>query len=253
MSANTAMDGLDDTSHGMDEVAVARGIAVDATAEAAAGAAHITRGVDATIVADRLATLSDVVGVAGVTDIAEGAELISTAEDVEAVSAVVGLMSVGDLDRGLELGRLSGEIRVISDVIGTLRMPVIAAVLSNRGRRLQNIAVDVLLRAAATRSLSKLIDATGQRISEMGEQEMDEGALRLAAADITASRAAELGAMGMEAGLQGIEELEAAGDELDFARSLSNEGISDIAEGSAELGSAETMHQVAQRIDKKRK
>src|SRR4051812_34372071 len=102
--ANIAMDGLDDTALGAEEVSTARRIAAGATLEVAAGAAHLTRAVDATIVADRLSSLSDVVGAAGVRDVAEGAELLSTSEDVEAVSAVVGLMSLGDLDRGLELG-----------------------------------------------------------------------------------------------------------------------------------------------------
>lgn len=98
--------------------------------------------------------------------------MLMASEDVEAMSALVGLMSLGDLDRGLELGRMAGELGTISDVVDTLEMPVLSAVLGDRGRRLQEIAVDVILRAAATQGLADLMDATGQQLAEMGIEEI---------------------------------------------------------------------------------
>ena len=86
-----------------------------------------------------------VVGEAGVDDLAEGAELLMAADDVDAMSAAVGLMGVGDLERGLELGRLAGELQTIGDVVDALEMPVLSAVLGDRGWRLQQIAVDVII------------------------------------------------------------------------------------------------------------
>jgi len=89
-------------------------------------------------------------------------------DDVQAISAAVGLMSVGDLERGLELGRMAGEMQTIADVVASMEMPVLAAVLGDRGMRLQEIGADVILRAASERSLAALMQATGLQIAEMG-------------------------------------------------------------------------------------
>ena len=166
---------------------------------------------DAEVVADRLATLSDLVGVAGVNDISEGVELLSASDDVDAMSAMVGLMSLGDVERGLELGRVAGELMTIANVVDELDMPILSAVLDDRGMQLQNIATDVILRAAAERSLASLMAATGQQIGEMGEVEIEEGVLRTAASDIAAERSAELAAAGVGLAVRGAVEAEAAG------------------------------------------
>jgi hypothetical protein len=110
---------------------------------------------------------------------------------------------------------------------------------------LQGIAVDVLLRAAATRSLARLVDATGLRLAEMGEEEIDEGALRLAAADMAADRAAELGAAGLAASMAGVADLEIAADDAYLARGLAREGVAEVATGAAELGAAQTVADMA--------
>ena len=139
------------------------------------------------MVANRLAVLSGVVATAGATDLAEGTELLAAADDVRTMSAVVGLMSLGDLERGLEVGRVAGELGTISEVVKGLRMPILALMLSDRGAQLQRIATDTILRAAATRSLAKIMAATGQQIGEL-----EEGVLRVVAAEIAAERSAEL-------------------------------------------------------------
>ena len=160
-AVDTALDGLDEVDAGLDALEIAGDVAAVAGAEAMAAASDLTRAVDAEVVADRLGTLADVVGAAGVTDVAEGAELLMASEDVGAMGAAVGLMSLGDLDRGLELSRIAGELQTLSDVVDTLEMPVLSAVLNDRGLLLQEISVDVILRAAAERSLSALMEATG--------------------------------------------------------------------------------------------
>ena len=197
------------------------------------------------MVADRLSTLADVVADAGVDDLVEGAELLMASDDVQAMSAAVGLMSLGDLDLGLELSRMAGELQTLSDVVYTLEMPVLAAVLGDRGQSLQEIGADVILRAAAERSLSALMEATGLQIAELGEGEMDEGALRLAASDLAAERAGELAAAGLLLGLRGEAELEDAADDADLAADIAAEGVAEIAEGAADLGAAGTMGDVA--------
>ena len=102
--------------------------------------AYQTRAVDAAVVADRLSTLSEIVETAGIDDISQGADLLAHSEDVAAMSAIVGLMSYSDIERGLELARMAGELRAISDVTHALEMPVLTAVLADRGERLQQVA-----------------------------------------------------------------------------------------------------------------
>lgn len=152
-----AEQGIMDMAEGSDDLDFADDLAATAAAEAMAGASDLTRAVDAEIVADRLATLSGVVAAAGVNDIGQGAELIMTSADVEAMSATVGLMTLDDLDKGLELGRLAGELQTLGNVVSELEMPVLSAVLGDRGLRLLEIATDTILRAAATRSLAELM------------------------------------------------------------------------------------------------
>ena len=150
-----AVDGELDMAIGADELDDARDVAAVGVVAAAAAASDLTRAVDAEVVADRLATLSDLVGVAGVNDISEGVDLLSASDDVDAMSAMVGLMSLGDVERGLELGRVAGELMTIANVVDELDMPILSAVLDDRGMQLQDIATDVILRAAAERSLAQ--------------------------------------------------------------------------------------------------
>ena len=99
--------------------------------------------------------LSDIVGLAGVVDVAEGVDMLLKGGDVRAMGAIVSLMSREELDRGLELARLAGELRTIGDVVGLLDMPVLSDFLAERGMRLQEVAVDQLLRFTGTRWLAR--------------------------------------------------------------------------------------------------
>jgi hypothetical protein len=203
-----------------------------------ASASDITRAVDAEVVADRLAKLSDVVAAAGVNDLGQGADLLSVSDDVETVSAVVGLMSLGDLERGLQLGRLAGELKTISSVVAAMKMPILSAVLEDRGAMLQGIARDVILRGAATRALSQTIAATGAHLAQMGLDEMDEGELRIAAASIAAERSQELMAAGLVLGARGAVEAAVASEAAGVARAEAEAGLAEVAVGAAELGEA---------------
>lgn len=140
------------------------------------------------------------------------------------MSSLVSLMSLGGVERGLELGHLAGELSTIANVVDALEMPVLAAVLDDRGEQIQNIAVDVILRAAAERWLAQLMAATGQQIGELGAEEIDEGLLRTAASEIAAERSTELA----EAG-------------ADLADEMVEAGVADVTAGAAELGAADAM------------
>ena len=119
-------------------------------------------------------------------------------------------MSKEELERGLELARLAGELWTVSDVVGVLDMPVLAEFLEERGMRLQEIAVDQLLRFTGTRALAGAIKEAGQDIEAMGEQEVAEGAVRVAVSDAAAERSAELSAASDALAARGVDELATA-------------------------------------------
>ena len=87
------------------------------------------------------------------------------------------------------------------------------------------------------------------QIAELGENEMDEGALRLAASQLAADRASELAAAGLLKGLQGEAELAMAAEDAELAADLAAEGVAGVAAGSAELGAAAAMEDVADALD----
>ena len=214
----------------------------------AVAASDLTRAVDAAVVADRLSTLSGIVETAGIDDISQGADLLAHSEDVEAMSAIVGLMSYGDLERGLELARMAGELRAISDVTDALKMPVLTAVLADRGERLQQVAVEVILQAAATRSLSHVIADTGRMIGDLGENEIDEGVVRIAASEAAAQRAEELAAASDLLAARGTVAAGVAVTAGDMVREMVVEGASDLAAGAADMASSEELDDLAQTL-----
>jgi hypothetical protein len=97
--------------------------------------------------------------------------------------------------------------------------------------------------------LSQTIAATGQQLGRMGVEEMDEGALRLAAADAAAGRAGELAAASEMLGVRGVAEVAVAQSAADAARQLAAEGIAEVAVGAAGLGAAETLEAVSEQLD----
>jgi hypothetical protein len=248
-AVDTAAAGVADLAAGADELGVARGAASLSAVAGLAAASDLTRAVDAEVVADRLAMLGQVVAEAGINDLGQGADLLSVSDDVDAISALVGLMSLGDLERGLQLGRLAGELKTISNVVAELEMPILSAVLADRGSVLQGIARDVILRGAATRALSQTIEATGTRLADLGVEEIDEGELRLLAADIALQRSNELAAAGLAVGLRGAAEAEVAGDAMTVAGVEAGAGVADAAFGAAELGAAKVEAGVAESLD----
>jgi hypothetical protein len=238
--------GMVDAAIGAEELDEAADAAAFARGATAAAASDLTRSVDAGVVADRLGALSDMVGTAGINDISQGVDMLTASDDVSAMSAVVGMMSLGDLDRGLELSRLAGELSTIAEVVSALEMPVLATVLDNRGDQLQEIAVDVILRAGAERGLASLMAATGKQIADLGEGEIDEGMLRMAASDIAAERSGELATASTILGVRGAMESAAADAAADLASDLAADGIEDVARGSAKLGAGAVMDAAAE-------
>jgi hypothetical protein len=177
---------------------------------------------------------------------AEGAEILATSEDVNVLSAMVGLMGAEDLEHGLELARLAGEMWVVSDVTDLLEMPVLAGFLEERGLLLQEMAVEQILRAGSTHSLSEIMAATGDQIAGYGIREAAEGVVRMAVSDGMAERSEDLAEAGAVLGTLGAVEMADGLETRQAAQEIAEQGVGDIATGAAEMGAAEVMNEDAQ-------
>ena len=163
-------------AEGLENLEVAQtAVARLAVAQVAAASSDLTRAADAALVAERVQDLSEIVGVAGVVGCGRRRRHDHEGRRCERHGRDRQLMSKEELERGLELARLAGELWTVSDVVGVLEMPVLAEFLEERGPRLQDIAVDQLLRYTGTRALAGAIKEAGQDIEAMGEDEVVEG------------------------------------------------------------------------------
>jgi hypothetical protein len=159
--------------------------------------------------------------------------------DVRAMGAIVTLMSRDELDRGMELARMAGEMWTVSDIADLLDMPILADFLEERSVRLQEIAVEQLMRAAGTRALAGAIKRAGQDIEAMGEEEITEGVVRLAVSDAAAERGEELAMASDLLAAQGADELATAVAAGAVAKEAARTGVVEIAAGAKEVGKGE--------------
>jgi hypothetical protein len=244
-AVNAAVQGELEVMDGVDRMQAAGDLARTGTVLAASGASDLTRAMDEKIVADRLETLSDVVAVAGVTDVAEGAAMLAESEDVGVMSALVGMMSEDDLEHGLELARLSGELETVSEIVDDLQMPVLAAFLAERSGRLHEMSIEQIRIAISTDGISQLLSASGTKIRDLGENEVDEGFTRLEVAEVAAEKSAAMSRAGDELAGQGIEKIIVAKEVGQAAREEAIAGAREISEGSAVVGAASAIDDVA--------
>jgi hypothetical protein len=124
----------------------------------------------------------------------------------------------------------------VSDVVGIMDMPVLAEFLEERGMRLQEVAVEQLLRFTGTRALAGAIKQAGQDIEAMGEQEVKEGLVRMSVSEVAAERSAELSAASDALAAKGVEEFETAQMAGAVAREAVASGVVEIARGAEEIG-----------------
>jgi hypothetical protein len=251
VASAAAIAGEKEALHGAELLEEAEALAAAGAVSLAQGASDLTRAQDEQLMSERMAVLSDVVGVAGVVDIAEGAEMLAASEDVGVLSALVGLMSVDDLEHGLELARLSGELHTARRLVESLKMPVFAAFLAGRATRLHEMSVEQIRVAIATKGVSQLMADTGKQIGSLGENEMEEGIARLKVSEAAAGESAALSKASENLAQQGFEEVVLAGEATRAARAETMEGAAEIATGSAVLGAAVAMDDVATTIKKK--
>ena len=247
--AVTAVEGAAGMVAGAQDLKVAKTAGAVGVAEVAAGASDLTRATDAALAAERMQQLSDIVGAAGVVDVAEGVDLLLKGGDVRAMGAIVTLMSREELDRGLELARIAGEMWTVSDLAALLDMPMLADFLEERGMRLQEIAVDQLLRSTGTRALAGSIKRAGQDIEAMGEAEIAEGAVRVAVSEAAAERSAELSVASDALAVKGVDELETAAVAGAVAKEAARTGVAEIAAGAEEMGAGEATEAAGEALE----
>ena len=246
-----AITGEQEVIHGVDQMKEAREMEAVGTAFIAKGASDLTRAVDEKVVSQRMAVLSDVVATAGVVDVAEGAEMLAASEDVGVMSALVGMMSRADLEHGLELARLSGELLTASEMMDALKMPVMAVFLAERSSRLHEMSVEQIRIAISTDGVSQILSTAGQRINTLGENEVEEGMVRLATSEAVSAASAARSKASEDLAVQGIEEMVIGGEITEAAQAEAIEGASEISSGSAVIGAALVMDDMAAALKEK--
>ena len=211
-------DGLIEVSAGAQTLVASRKVRQVARAAQTAGAVAVTHGVDQMAVAEKLGRLSEVVAAAGELDVAEGIEALATSEDIQIQSALVSSFSMAALARAMELAAVAGQLHVAADIVSAREMPVLAAFLEDKGNLLRVFAVDTVKRAGAGRVLAQAMAETGEKVGDMGANEVAEGLIRMAVAEEGAERSADLFADGAMNAVAGVEALAAAAGARQVAR-----------------------------------
>jgi hypothetical protein len=103
---------------------------------------------------------------------------------------------------------------------------------------LNDWAVGSILRASGTRALAAAMAASGHDLAGLGENEVAEGIVRLAASEALSERSDELAVEGFETMVAGAEEVETAAGLGDRSRAAEATGIAEATEGAAALGAA---------------
>ncbi len=246
----TGLAGAETAAQGVDDLETARLLIREGAANLAEGASDLTAAQSAELMSERTARVSQAVGEAGLADLSQGAEMLAASQDVDVMSAIVGLMGIADFEKGLELARLSGELETISDVLERLQLPVLSALLDDRGERLQEMAVDSILRAGSSRGLSQALASAGKTMGALGENEMAEGVARLAVSAAAADQAVELAETAEILTEQGVEKLAAAEMARQLGREMVAEGVAGVAAGAADMGAAAALDETAQALEK---
>jgi hypothetical protein len=215
------------------------------------GASDLTRAEDAKLMSDRMSVLSEAVGAAGITDIEEGVEMLAASEDVNVVSALMGLMSLDDIEHGLELARLSGEMQTAGELVEAIRMPVLAGFLTKRSARLHEMSLEQIRTAVSTKAVSQVLSAAGKKMEALGENEMDEGVTRLTVSAVAKEESAAMSQASDELAAKGFEEVVVGAEVGRLARAQTMEGAAEISNGSAAVGAALAMEEVATSLRKK--
>jgi hypothetical protein len=170
---------------------------------------------------------------------------LAASDDIAVQSALVGSLSVADLDVGMQLASMSGRMQAVGNIAALLDMPILSLFLENQSAELQDLAIDSMLRAGATRALASAMSATGANVADLGANEVAEGLTRLAVAGDIAVRSEELAEAGAADFVAGVGEVAAAEALDEVAKDVAAEGVAEIATGAEAIGASEVLHTAA--------
>jgi hypothetical protein len=244
-----AVAGMVDVAEGMEALDAAEAVGQASRDALETSASDLTRGIDAAVVAGRAAAISKIVADAGIDDIAEGAEMLAASDDLAVQSALVSSLGAEDLETSMDIAAISGQLDVVAQVVAQLDMPVLAEFLEDKSMELQDLAIDGIFRAGATRALAASVDATGSAVGELGANEIAEGLTRIAVSEGVAIRSEELSEASDELIASGVVGRVVADSLQDTAKDMAAEGVAQAMTGSAELGASEALGEVGDAME----
>ena len=77
-------------------------------------------------------------------------------------------------------------------MVAALQMPVLADLLAERAGRLHEMSVEQIRQAISTDGVSQVMAAAGQRLTSLGENEVEEGMMRLAISNAASEKSAAM-------------------------------------------------------------
>ncbi len=163
-------------------------------------------GMEAMAAADAVATLSREVGRAGADEVDAGARAMAVSQNVASQSLALEGLSGEDLSVGLALAGIAGQLRAVVAGLEGLTTPVLARFLDSRSRQLEQLAENVIQRAATAGALARTLADTSLAAAALADEELVEGGARLAASRREAARSEELADEGLDLLALGIAE-----------------------------------------------
>jgi hypothetical protein len=132
-----------------------------------------------------------------------------------------------------------------------MKMPVLAVFLTDRAARLHEMSVEQIRVAISTDGVSQVMASAGQKISALGENEVEEGMVRLAASDAVSGESAIRAISSEDLAAQGIAEMIVGSELTEAAEAEAREGAAEVSAGSAVMGAAITMDEMAASLKEK--
>jgi len=241
--------GLAQAAEGVEKLQAAQVAGSISRGALAAGARDLTRAEDALNVSGALGQIAGIAAVAGSQDLADGAAALAASEDVAVQSLVVDTLAIGDLKHGMRLAGIAGQLRMAGDLLDVLGRPIFALFMGEKADELNEMALNAILVAGATRALAQSMEETSATLEDVGADEVAEGVTRLAMAGKAERLSEDLADAGAGLVTKGIAEVEVAGVAHEVAQELAVEGVAEIAAGAEAVGSAEALATVGEALE----
>jgi hypothetical protein len=207
-----------------DELPAAADAAATTVAEAAAGAADVTRGEDETAVAATYSALSEAAAQRGSRDAAQGAATLSMADEVAAGAEVAAALSGDEFRRGMELAGIAGQVQVAAELLQGVGQPALAAFLARASFQLRGLAVAAIGLATEGTVVAHGAEHLAGRLAALGFAKMGEGRDEYASSAALGAASAEMAAEAVRSAAVGAAQLAAATAMENLTDARANDG-----------------------------